>query len=202
MSNGKKSIRRALLNPVLLILGISIFVFLFGALIVYLLLWWLGADEKTLKVVSYSSLVSSFVLICLLILYACIFKFRGALLHYAIFSGREKLAKWLIARGTDINAKTKTGWTPLHEAAGGGHTAMVDFLVSNGAVIDIKDKNGQSPLHLAAFIGDKNMIKYLITKKGTEINLKNNNGKTPMSIAAEQNHLEVVELLQKHGGHE
>lgn len=55
----------------------------------------------------------------------------------------------LLAKGADIQAKTRDGLTPLHCAARSGHDQVVDMLLENGALIHSKTKvNKQKTLQL------------------------------------------------------
>lgn len=46
----------------------------------------------------------------------------------------------LVAKGADIQAKTRDGLTPLHCAARSGHDQVVDILLENGAFMHAKTK--------------------------------------------------------------
>lgn len=46
----------------------------------------------------------------------------------------------LVAKGADIQAKTRDGLTPLHCAARSGHDQVVDMLLENGAPMHAKTK--------------------------------------------------------------
>ncbi|MCH9000001.1 MAG: ankyrin repeat domain-containing protein, partial [Proteobacteria bacterium] len=61
----------------------------------------------------------------------------------------ERVTDLLLARPDLINAKTKSGLTPLHFAAEGGHKAVVELLLDNEADPNVKGATGSTPLHLA-----------------------------------------------------
>ncbi len=70
-------------------------------------------------------------------------------LHYAVFNGHDKLARELIARGAEVNARSPNGSTPLMLAAREGREDLTKVLLESGA--DPKSKNdwGDNALTLA-----------------------------------------------------
>ena len=50
---------------------------------------------------------------------------------------------FLVAKGADVEAKTPSGWAPLHYAARRGHTNIVKLLLAKGANVNTKDENGR-----------------------------------------------------------
>ena len=63
------------------------------------------------------------------------------LLHIAAWHGKNEIARFLIARGADVNARGAytAGGSPLHAAAAGGHHEMVEILVAAGANVAARD---------------------------------------------------------------
>ncbi len=55
----------------------------------------------------------------------------------------------LIGKGTNVNAETTTGMTPLHGAAESGKVEVVRLLMENKADSAKKDANGKSAFDLA-----------------------------------------------------
>ena len=53
-------------------------------------------------------------------------------------------------------------------------------------------------LHRAAKAGNKSMVRFLIQKKA-KVNATAMQGWTPLDLALKEEHVEVVELLRKHG---
>jgi len=70
-------------------------------------------------------------------------------LHYAVFNGHDKLARDLVARGAEVNARSPNGSTPLMLAAREGREDLIKVLLESGA--DPKSKNdwGDNALVLA-----------------------------------------------------
>jgi ankyrin repeat protein len=76
-------------------------------------------------------------------------------LHLAAFFGHTAIAERLIARGADVNARSKSerfarSNTPLHAAAANRQVAVAELLLKNGADVNARDGSGYTPLALAA----------------------------------------------------
>jgi ankyrin repeat protein/TPR repeat protein len=82
-------------------------------------------------------------------------------LHQAMRAKDVTVAELLIARGADVNAKAKTGYTPLHVAAGLGKLERVRLLLSKGASVDAMDTHG-TPLHAAVVQGQEGIVEALL----------------------------------------
>ncbi len=70
-------------------------------------------------------------------------------LHEAAAMGHLEVARLLLERGADVNAKNKHGFTPLHFAAGIGHTDVAKLLLEHGADVNAKDEHGRTPADIA-----------------------------------------------------
>ncbi|KAJ5721536.1 uncharacterized protein N7483_009470 [Penicillium malachiteum] len=92
-------------------------------------------------------------------------------LHLATCREFEDIALLLLEKGASINAKTKSGSTPLHLTIH-GRTAVAQLLLEHGADPKIEDKNGQTPLQKAAANGDEDMLKLLLRYQGLESEAK------------------------------
>jgi ankyrin repeat protein len=57
--------------------------------------------------------------------------------------------KWLVDRGLDVNAATKTGDTALHGAAYRGANSIVTYLIEKGAKVNAANSAGLTPLDIA-----------------------------------------------------
>lgn len=71
------------------------------------------------------------------------------------------IVKALIDAGADINARNRTGLTPLHVAALTGQKAAVELLIDKGANINAKNENGVTPLQMAALQGHQSIVTLL-----------------------------------------
>ena len=60
--------------------------------------------------------------------------------------GNIKSIKQHLAAGADVNAKTESGWTPLHEATDWRHEEIVELLIAAGADVNAENVDGYTPL--------------------------------------------------------
>jgi len=84
-------------------------------------------------------------------------QFGGTALFNAA-SGNTKrpheIAKLLINRGAEVDARNMHGLTPLMKAAQYGRVELVKLLIASGADVNAKDKEGMSVLSWAAWGGE------------------------------------------------
>ena len=82
------------------------------------------------------------------------------------------IAKGLIDRGADVNAKSKSGVTPLMVAASHNNPPMIGILIDSGADVAAKDNQGQTAADVAKLNGNleaAQAIKVLATAKSAEV---------------------------------
>jgi ankyrin repeat protein len=72
-------------------------------------------------------------------------------------AGCLEVARLLIDRGANVNARDRDGWTPLIKAAQAGHAEMVQLLLDHGADMRAADNDGRTAWMLAA-VGGHNDI--------------------------------------------
>ena len=102
----------------------------------------------------------------------------------------------LVEKGVDINAKDKSGWTPLHTAVANKNDALVKALISNGADLTIKDESGWTPLHTAVANKNDALVKALISS-GADLTIKDSINKTAYEIAEENKDEAVMNLFHE-----
>lgn len=86
-------------------------------------------------------------------------------LHVAAAKGSSRVARALLAGGSDVNALTGTGAAPLHFAANSGSADTVRVLLDAGALVDAREPQwGQTPLMFAAALGRTEIVKLLMTR--------------------------------------
>ena len=109
------------------------------------------------------------------------------------FARSPEMAKFLIAKGANVNAKNNKGMTPLHTTQS---KAIAKILLAAGTKINIKEenaRNGKSTalLHNAAKIGFKELVQQLI-KDGANVAIRDSEKRTPLHYATTK---EVAALL-------
>ena len=121
---------------------------------------------------------------------------RREKLHSAIWKVAPclKEIERLIALGVCVDAKDRTGNTPLHWASGNGHADVVKLLINAGADINAKNKDGDTALHRARENNHANVVELLI-KEGAKVGVRNKKGEAPLSWAVDKGHTKVVNML-------
>jgi len=82
-----------------------------------------------------------------------------------------------------VNARNKTGETPLHKAIFNGSVRLllVELLINYGANVNAQNSLNESPLHYAVRLGRKDLISVLV-RAGASIDLKGAQDKTPLDL--------------------
>jgi len=85
------------------------------------------------------------------------------------------------------------------EACGNGQLECINLLLNCGANIDQQcSGDGRTALMLAACNGQKEAAKFLLDfGTGASITPISKSGKTALQYAQEENHIEIIELIQK-----
>ncbi len=86
----------------------------------------------------------------------------------------------------------------LYHAALGGNQDIAELLVHHGADVN-SGEAGSPPIHGAVRKGHTRMVEWLLGH-GARVNALDFEKRTPLRRALDQQHGEIAELLQKHGG--
>ena len=82
-------------------------------------------------------------------------------LHWAAYDGRIDMARQLIEKGANVNAKDDYQATPLHFAAEVGRIDIARLLIENGADLNAEDLDKKKPLIWAIEEGHDEFAKLL-----------------------------------------
>jgi len=108
--------------------------------------------------------------------------------------GDAQAVNALLAKGADVNAKTRYGATALSYAADKGHLEVVKLLLDHGANVNAKDTfYGETPLGWAAYRGHTQIVKLLLDK-GAEAKAG------ALMTGVELGHTDIVKAVLEKGG--
>jgi len=136
----------------------------------------------------------------LLVVFAFLFVLRvpqtlAAPIHEAARNGDVDRIEQLLAQGADLEERDQTQETPLISAALAGQLDTVGSLISKGADVHARNDRGLTALHAAAYGGYPKIVRLLI-EHGAMVNDAQNPFKiTPLHAAAEEDQIEVVQVL-------
>ena len=95
--------------------------------------------------------------------------------------GNIEVVKQHFAAGTDVDAKTDDGRTPLHFAAFPGQKEIAELLLANGADVNAKDDGGHTPVDWAESVNQQGKHE---GKNDTVALLRKHGGKTGKELKA------------------
>jgi ankyrin repeat protein len=84
-------------------------------------------------------------------------------LHSAAAGQHLGIARRLIERGADVNARQAGDFTPLHAAAQNGQIELVELLLVNGAEVNPRTVEGRTPIDYAREGGHDRVVELLMT---------------------------------------
>ncbi|EAL71986.1 hypothetical protein DDB_G0269272 [Dictyostelium discoideum AX4] len=124
-------------------------------------------------------------------------------LHCAVNQGSFEIAKKFLSRGSDPNARTESGSTPLHLLSKFCHSnksiKLAKKLIDYGAYINHKDSKQETPLHRATMLNDNYDYLKLLLHHGANPNIVNKRGRTCQHISIEQGKVDLLELFLMYG---
>lgn len=128
-------------------------------------------------------------------------------LMVAATKNRLEIAKSLIEKKANVNAKAKDGMTALCLAIAGdsdgpGSIDFVKLLLEKGADVNVQTTvEKMTPIMIAVAKGDVGIVKELIGK-GADVNLKADKGITALIVAKKMKKQEVIDILLQAGAKE
>jgi uncharacterized protein len=84
-------------------------------------------------------------------------------LHYAVFAGREDVARLLMEQGADVNARSTNGSTVLMMAAREGHESLAHTLLARGADVSLRNDAGDTAMSWSVSHGNLDLARTLGT---------------------------------------
>jgi ankyrin repeat protein len=100
-------------------------------------------------------------------------------IFFAAARGHDKVVRYLVSRGANVNAGREHGRSALALAICNRHPVIVAWLIAQGADVTVKDENKDTPLHYAARYGNAAIAELLI-EKGADVNAQGTGGRTPL----------------------
>lgn len=118
-------------------------------------------------------------------------------LMFASFNGHSDIIRFLLENGADVNEQNNEGRTPLMFASSGPFPEAVEYLLQEGADPNVSDSvEGWSPLMYSAAEGNLEVVQILLDH-GADASLQDDDGETALDFARNNNHGEVVSLLEE-----
>ncbi len=108
--------------------------------------------------------------------------------------GNEGVARQLLDRNAQVNAKDDQGNTALIYASQFGHIGVIEMLLGKGALINETSTDGKSALYNACILGYDDIVEALIAAKA-DVNKPTKTGDTPLIAAASWGHSDIVKRL-------
>ena len=81
------------------------------------------------------------------------------------------MAEFLLAKGTQIDARGTSGATALYHAAENERQATVTLLVAKGGNLDLPGRSGLTPIAIAASKGNDRIIEQLLSRNADPTSL-------------------------------
>ena len=112
----------------------------------------------------------------------------------ACYRGNNEVAKFIIAQGVDINAKSDMG-SALMACIVKGNNEIAQLIINNKADLNITDNQGTTALMYAVQFKNKEIIQLLLANHANK-DLKDNKGKTAFEYAVFSNDEAIINLLK------
>ena len=136
------------------------------------------------------------------LMYAC-----GSYDYDKLGNGNIELARILISKGAEVNAKDPSGNNALINSALNGNVEIVKLLISKGANVNIQDRNNATPLIATQIaLGEKQQnavqVAKILIENGANVNIRDNSGKTALDyqkykVDDKYKNEEMIKLLKE-----
>ena len=115
-------------------------------------------------------------------------------LMYASTRSTETIVQRLLDHGAQVNDQNNEGKTALHLAAVDDRSQIVELLLSYGADSNLKTITRQTAMHMAAAV-ECSLDTLRLLLNDTNVDAQDHDGLTALHYAAEQEGLQIMELL-------
>ncbi len=120
-------------------------------------------------------------------------------LHQAADFNQLVIAKYLIEKGIDVNAKAGNNVTPIFIATYRNSPEMIETLLKAGADVNVKSAKGISSLTFAAGEGYADIVDILLKANASPNSQSHYNGVTALMMAAQNGDATIAKSLLKAG---
>ncbi|XP_050085306.1 uncharacterized protein LOC126571089 [Anopheles aquasalis] len=125
-------------------------------------------------------------------------EFCQTALHLCVVRDEYEMARELIRYGAQINAKNRTGMTPLHLAVQRGTVRMVQLLLlDRKCSVDELNYQGETPLIRAVVSNNLALVKILLNN-GASIERLRNSDPPVLHYLVQENHEQILDYLLEH----
>ncbi len=115
-------------------------------------------------------------------------------LFQAARRGDERTVERLLGQGADVNARDRSGATPLMAAAREDRLDVARRLIEAGADVNAQDDTGQNPYLIVTAEGYLEFLQLLL-RNGADPGVTDDEGGTGLIHAADGGHVEIVRVL-------
>lgn len=111
--------------------------------------------------------------------------------------GQARLVELLLQKGAQVNARSSSGFLPVHSAAINGHLEVIQILADHGADLSIPWQKyfNRNVLHLAAEYGQLQMLPFLMSHSELDLNTCDECGLKAIDLAQRNQHHNVKYVL-------
>lgn len=110
---------------------------------------------------------------------------NNTLLHIAAIHGSDDVAKLLLEKGANVNARNQDGYAPIHFALRNENDSTAQIFLDHGADVNQSDKHGNTVLHYA--VQHKLVdFAYNLIDRGANANQCNYDGMLPSDFDHDQ----------------
>ncbi len=123
---------------------------------------------------------------------------KRTLLIRIVQSGRKDMVELILSYKPNLEIKDHMCYTALIWATIKGNSEIVDLLLRHGANVNAVDDIGNiTVLMIAVEKGHKEIVESLLLN-GADAFIKNEDNETALDIAKKFNHIEIIQLIEKH----